>query len=43
VLYFLENMRDAVDSVNEHQVETIAPEPEPAATVSSIDSARSAS
>jgi DNA-binding MarR family transcriptional regulator len=43
VLYFLERMRDAVDSVSEHRVEEIVPAAEPAATVSSIGSARSAS
>ena len=43
VLYFLERMRDAVDSVSELRVEEISPEPEPGATVSSIGSARSAS
>jgi DNA-binding MarR family transcriptional regulator len=43
VLYFLESMRDAVDSVNEPATVDVPREPESGATVSSIGSARSAS
>ncbi|MGR0220762.1 MarR family winged helix-turn-helix transcriptional regulator [Agromyces sp. ZXT2-6] len=43
VLYFLENMRDAVDSVSEHAADEVEREPEPRATVSPIESARSIS
>ncbi|GAA4063002.1 hypothetical protein GCM10022282_25600 [Agromyces indicus] len=43
VLYFLERMRDAVDSVSEQAAVEVPREPDSGATVSPIESARSAS